>query len=187
MPFEHFDWLASIYDGVIRDFSSLETMVSLADLPVKGRLLEAGGGTGRVAAALRRQAEEIVIADLSLGMLRQAASKDGLKLACAYSERLPFPDGAFERVVMVDALHHVLDQSATASELWRVLKPGGRIVIQEPDVRRFSVKLVALFEKLALMRSHFLPPAQIAGLFAFDGARAQVISEDNGAWIVVGK
>jgi ubiquinone/menaquinone biosynthesis C-methylase UbiE len=187
MRFDHFNWLAPFYDRAIRDFSSLETMLKLAELPTTGALLEVGGGTGRVAAALQGQAKQIVVADLSLGMLRQAASKDGLALACTRSESLPFQEATFERIVMVDALHHVIDQKATVGELWRALKPRGRIVIQEPDVRRFSVKLVALFEKLALMRSHFLTPAHIAGLFTFDGARTQVINEDYSAWIVVGK
>ena len=47
---------------------------------------------------------------------------------------------------MVDALHHVADQEATIRELWRLLKPGGRIIIEEPDIRRFEVKLLALIE-----------------------------------------
>ncbi len=57
---------------------------------------------------------------------------------------------------MVNALHHVCNQQETVNELWRTLQPGGRIVIEEPDVRTFAVKLFALGEKLALMRSHFL-------------------------------
>ena len=60
---------------------------------------------------------------------------------------------------MVDALHHVIHQGQTAREMYRVLKPGGRIVIEEPDIRKFGVKLIAVAEKLLLMRSHFLSPA----------------------------
>jgi demethylmenaquinone methyltransferase/2-methoxy-6-polyprenyl-1,4-benzoquinol methylase len=47
----------------------------------------------------------------------------------------------------------------------RVLEPEGRSVIEEPDIRTFGVKLVALAEKILLMRSHFLSPIQIASLF----------------------
>ena len=61
----------------------------------------------------------------------------------------------------------------TAAELWRTLKPGGRLVIMEPDIRLFSVKLVALAEKVALMRSHFLAPAAIVRLFRYPDARTQ--------------
>ena len=84
---------------------------------------------------------------------------------------------------MVDALHHVIDQPSTADEMFRLLKPGGRIIIEEPDIRTFGVKLIALAEKLLLMRSHFLSPQQIAGLFK----DAQVHTEDSSAWVVVTK
>ena len=56
-----------------------------------------------------------------------------------------------------------------------VLKPGGSIVIEEPDIRKFTVKLIALAEKITLMRSHFLSPDKIAGLFKFPEAKREII------------
>ena len=88
---------------------------------------------------------------------------------------------------MVDALHHVNDQAQSAHELWRIIKSGGRIVIQEPDIRKFAVKLIAIAEKLALMRSHFLAPQKIADLFPFDGADIDVHTEDFNVWVVIKK
>ena len=156
-----------------------------AALPTNGYLLDAGGGTGRVASALLDQAAQVIVADVSLGMLRFAASKPGLRAAAAQTELLPFPDNFFDRVIMVDAFHHVIHQANTAHELFRVLKPGGRIVIEEPDIRSFGVRLIALGEKLLLMRSHFLAPDQIAALF--DSAQTHVVAKDSSAWIVVNK
>ena len=40
---------------------------------------------------------------------------------------------SFERVIMVDALHHVYNHARAAAELWRFVKPGGRIVIEEEN------------------------------------------------------
>lgn len=182
MPFDHFDLIAPFYARV--SYSALDKMRELAGLPTKGRLLDLGGGTGRVAAALRNDVDEIVIADASMGMLRQT-HRPTLEPVCSYSETLPFPDDFFERVIMVDALHHVVDQSATAREMFRVLKPGGRIVIEEPDINTFAVKLIALAEKLLLMRSHFLSPLRIASLFP--AGKTNVVSEDSSAWVVVSK
>ena len=184
--FDHFGFLAPFYEKFIQPKDPQEIR-EFGHLPISGSLLDAGGGTGRIAQALRGQAGMIVVADLSLQMLEQAHSKDGLELTCSHSERLPFLNASFDRVIMVDALHHVIDQQQTADELWRVLKPGGRLVIEEPDIRAWSVKLIAVFEKLVLMRSHFLSPPQIAGLFPHRHAKVSIDTKGYNAWVSVEK
>ena len=184
MPFDHFGLFAPLFSRV--GYSSVEEMIDHAALPTPGHVLDAGGGTGRVASAIRDQAGEVVIADPSLGMLRQA-DRTQLGLACSNSESLPFPSDFFERVIMVDALHHVIDQAHTAREMYRVLKPGGRIVIEEPDIRTFGVKMIAVAEKLLLMRSHFLAPEKIVALFSFDFAEVSIHAMEGNAWVVIKK
>ncbi len=180
----HFNFLAPFYDKAI-PFVRLEKMLTVLDLPHAGTLLDAGGGTGRVAAALRPHLGAVIVADVSWGMLAQARQK-GLTTASTETERLPFANGTFDRVLMVDALHHVVDQSATVRELFRVLKPGGRLVIEEPDLRTFATKLIAIAEKLALMRSHFLDPLQIAALFPKQ-AKVKIEADANNAWVIAEK
>jgi demethylmenaquinone methyltransferase/2-methoxy-6-polyprenyl-1,4-benzoquinol methylase len=179
---DHFDLIAPFYDRAI-PFSRLEHMLRFVALPADVLLLDAGGGTGRVAAALRPHVREVVVVDASFGMLRQARRK-GLTSVVAPAEQLPFADGSFTRIIMVDTLHHVAHQGETVRELWRVLRPGGRLVIEEPDVRDWRVKLVALAEKLALMRSRFLSPPTIAALFPSE-ARITIETERWNAWLIV--
>jgi ubiquinone/menaquinone biosynthesis C-methylase UbiE len=182
--FDHFDILAPIYDRAI-PFSQLEAMLKIAELPVDGILLDAGGGTGRVSAGLRPYVRGAFVVDFSSGMLAQAREK-GLMAVQSPAEKLPFGEGTFERIIMVDALHHVHEQAKTIAELWRVLKAGGCLVIEEPDVRTWQVKILAIVEKLALMRSHFISPPAIAGLFPVE-ARIVIETEGYGAWIIVRK
>lgn len=182
--FDHFNFLAPFYDRAM-PFSRLDLMLKMVALPVDGLLLDAGGGTGRVATALRPYVRAALVADFSAGMLAQAHKKD-LPAIQTPAERLPFAADTFERMIMVDALHHVINQKETISELWRVLKPGGRLVIEEPDVRTLTVKLVAVGEKLALMRSHFLSPPRIAALFPPE-ARVKIETESYNAWVIVEK
>lgn len=185
MP-DHFDFLAPFYERVISS-KYPEEICALIGLPVPGALLDAGGGTGRVAEFLVGMADPIVVADLSYGMLAVARRKAGLEAVCSPSESLPFPNGSFARIIMVDAFHHVRNQRKTAEELWRVLQPGGRLVLEEPDIRTFTVKLIAWGEKLALMRSHFLSPLLIAGFFQAPNALVRVETAKSTAWIIVEK
>ena len=53
---------------------------------------------------------------------------------------------------------------ASIAELVRVLEPGGRILIEEPDLTLLAVKLVAVAEKLLLMESHFRTPEAIGAV-----------------------
>lgn len=185
MTFDHFGFLAPYYDRVLK-FREAEALVRRLALPVTGLILDAGGGTGRVAQALAGMAGQVVVTDVSLGMLAQAREKE-IPVICGAGEKLPFPSGAFDRVLMVDALHHVHDHADTARELWRVLAPGGRLLIVEPDIRVLAVKGIALFEKLMLMRSHFLSPVNIAGLFRGFGAKPLIEAEKGTAWVVIEK
>ena len=186
MPFDHFDFLAPFYEKVI-PAAATEAMLRELAPSENCRLLDVGGGTGRVSGALKEHVGSVVLADISMGMLKEAAEKGNLQPTCALSEKMPFAADFFDCVLIVDALHHVNDQAETARELWRIVKPGGRIVIQEPDIKRFAVKLIAIAEKLALMRSHFLAPDAIAELFPFTGAKVDVHTEEFNAWVVVKK
>lgn len=183
---DHFGIIAPFYDRVMQ-VREPEKMLKRLGMPVQGRVLDAGGGTGRIGEMLRGYAGQVVVADLSLRMLLQASSKTGLDLACTHTERLPFAEGTFDRVVMVDALHHVCDHQETAGELMRVLKPGGRIVIEEPDVRKLSIKLLALGEKLMLMRSHFISPPKIAALFPDANDPIRIVKDGYNAFVIIEK
>jgi ubiquinone/menaquinone biosynthesis C-methylase UbiE len=185
MPFDHFNAIAGFYDRA-GTFSWAEPMAGLLSITPDNRVLDAGGGTGRVANVLRELVHSVVIADASPGMLRQAIKK-GLPAVNTPIESLPFPAESFDRIIMIDALHHVLSQVQTTRELWRVLARGGRLLIVEPDIQKFSVKLLALMEKVLLMRSHFLSAEKMVALFENPDADVSVVHEDYTAYILIKK
>jgi demethylmenaquinone methyltransferase/2-methoxy-6-polyprenyl-1,4-benzoquinol methylase len=186
MPRSHFDLLAPFYDRVIRP-PDLSHLARLAGLPCPGRLLDAGGGTGRIAGGLADRVDQAVVADESTAMLSQARRKTGLRLVTGRTEHLPFRGESFALVVIVDALHHVKDPTRSLAELWRVVGNGGRLVIEEPDILHPAVRLVALMERLARMRSRFLRGEEIAALLAAQGAPTHVHRLEHTVWVVAEK
>ena len=180
---DHFDIFAPLYEWLIPppDPAILE---SLLELTPDSALLDAAGGTGRVAGVFANRVARAVVCDSAPRMLAQARHK-GLETTQTELESLPFGDATFDRILLVDAFHHLRDQHCALRELLRVLKPGGRLIIEEPDIRRLPVKLVALLEKLLLMRSHFLNPARMCAMIADCGGRAAIAREGHfRLWIV---
>jgi demethylmenaquinone methyltransferase/2-methoxy-6-polyprenyl-1,4-benzoquinol methylase len=170
--FDHFDLLAPIYERLILppDPAELSELLALTPACV---LLDAAGGTGRVAGVFASQTARTVVCDASPRMLERARRK-GLETVLAEIEALPFADATFDRILLVDAFHHVRDQAAALRELLRVLKPAGRLVIEEPDIRRLPVKIAAALERLCLMRSRFVTPERIIAMIDDCGGRAAI-------------
>lgn len=186
-PFDHFGVLAPLYERFIRP-PDITWLRELCNVHSDHRLLDVGGGTGRVTQYFRGIADHVCIVDISAGMLREALSKDGLCAGQSVAEHLPFRDDAFERIIAVDSFHHFRNHAGAARELARVLAPGGRLVIEEPDIRRFVVKLVALGETLTLMRSRFRRPEVLMDYFAQPGLRVSLCENDSpNFWVIVEK
>ena len=185
-PFlDHFALIAPHYDRIFR-LRSVAALMRRVAPDSTDRLLDVGGGTGRVAQHFVAHVRQVCVLDSSASMLRQGRRKN-LCIIRGEAERIPFGDDTFERVMMVDTFHHLRDQRVAVHELMRVLRPGGRLVIEEPDIAHWGVKLVAWGEKLALMRSHFYPAAAIRALCEQAGGRAYVERDNYTVWVVVEK
>lgn len=102
---------------------------------VDGRVLELGVGTGRNIPHYPKGIKVIAI-DISKNMLARAADKaQGLSLnipfAVADAEDLPFKSGSFDAVVGTGVFCCVPDQVRGFSEVRRVLKKGGKVILME--------------------------------------------------------
>lgn len=185
-----FDLLAPFYDRVVGAFLGKvdpDLWMELLRLPAE-RLLDAGGGTGRVSAELRRLVRQSVVCDVSHGMLRRARDRNGLQTVRGDVLRLPFADASFDRIIVTDSLHHFPRQKEAVGELLRVLTPGGRMVVEDFDARRLLVKGLALGEKALFMGSRFLSPEEIRCMLQDGGARVEIRKKDHFSfWIIAEK
>jgi ubiquinone/menaquinone biosynthesis C-methylase UbiE len=108
------------------------------------RILEVGCGTGRWLAELRALTEQCYGLDPSRGMLAQARDRVAgargaqLRLTRGRGEILPFPDGTFDLVYCVNAIHHMDGQQAFIQEARRVLRDGGALAVigMDPHIGR---------------------------------------------------
>jgi ubiquinone/menaquinone biosynthesis C-methylase UbiE len=184
---DHFGIVAPFYDYFLgRRFP--HHLAHLLKIPAKGLLLDAGGGTGRVSVHFQTLAGKVVVSDLSFPMLFQARRKGGIFPVQSHAERLPFGNDTFERILVVDALHHFCDQGQAIQDLIRVLKPRGRMVIEEPDINLFAVKIVALAERFLKMQSRFLSSSEICRIISQNGLNPRIEKTKNfRTWVVADK
>jgi ubiquinone/menaquinone biosynthesis C-methylase UbiE len=138
LPAAGHDALLPGYDLLTRLFGFNrvhETLIAQAELADGHRVLEIGCGTGNLAIRAKKThpAVSVVGSDpdpLALSRAqRKAAQLNGIRFERGYAQRLPYADGEFDRVLSSMMLHHLDDdaKSAAAAEVFRVLRPGGRL------------------------------------------------------------
>jgi demethylmenaquinone methyltransferase/2-methoxy-6-polyprenyl-1,4-benzoquinol methylase len=95
-------------------------------------ILDLAAGTGTSTQAFARTGAHAVATDFSLGMLRAGKKQypDGTFTA-GDALRLPFKDESFDVATISFGLRNVADTKAALAEMYRVTKPGGRLVIAE--------------------------------------------------------
>jgi demethylmenaquinone methyltransferase / 2-methoxy-6-polyprenyl-1,4-benzoquinol methylase len=102
------------------------------------RLLDLAGGTGDIARLARARGAEVTIADINHAMLSVGRSRmdnegliRGLNWLQVNAESLPLADRSFDHVTITFGLRNVTYRDRALAEMYRVLKPGGRVHIME--------------------------------------------------------
>ncbi len=108
----------------------LTTVAALAG-PGRPRLLDIGCGTGYLLAQLGALTEAVGL-DLADEALAFCRARQLNRLVRGRAEALPFADGSFDIVTALDILEHLDDDLAALGEWWRVLRPGGHLVLFVP-------------------------------------------------------
>lgn len=136
------------------------------------RALEVGCGTGIFLEAAAGTGADIVALDLSAHLLDQArarvAARGTVRLSLGNAEQMPFREASFDAAYGSSILHH-LNLDAALAEVFRVLRPGGRIVFAEPNILNPQV---AVMFHLGLTKKYFgVSPDEMA-FSRFRAARA---------------
>jgi demethylmenaquinone methyltransferase/2-methoxy-6-polyprenyl-1,4-benzoquinol methylase len=152
--------------------------VAVAAVQPGMKVLDIAGGTGDLARAFAKRAGStgrVVLTDINEAMLRVGRDRllDGglvLPTAACDAERLPFANGAFDLVSVAFGLRNMTHKEAALTEMCRVLRPGGRLLVLE-----FS-KPAALLQKPYDWYSFTLMP-MLGKLIANDGDSYRYLAE----------
>ena len=137
-----------LLDAACRYWRSEEWCAIRRWLPANGgRALDVGSGRGIAAFALAKEGFAVTALEpdpsvlVGAGAIKALAVDSGLPITVVqnYSERMPFEDHEFDILFARAALHHTVDLNAACMELFRVLRPGGRLVaVREHVISRTS-------------------------------------------------
>lgn len=112
-------------------------------------ILDLGCGTGRFTAPLARLSSARVIgldsAAKMLAVAAQTLGESGAVLVRGTADALPFSDASFDVVFLSMILHHIRSSPSAIGEIWRVLKPGAKLLIRTASIETMASYLWASF------------------------------------------
>lgn len=137
--------VAAMFDGVARRYDLLNDVMTLGQVRLwrravihaidpkpSERILDLAAGTGTSSMPLAEAGAIPFPTDLSMGMLRCGQKRyPDLRFTAGNALELPFADASFDAVTISYGLRNLPDTQACLSELRRVTKPGGRIIVAE--------------------------------------------------------
>jgi ubiquinone/menaquinone biosynthesis methyltransferases len=182
-----FDSVASQYD-LMNDLMSLgihriwkRIAVQLANVREGDSVLDLAGGTGDLTALYEKRVGskgQVVLADINAAMLRTGRDRlinrglaGNIRYAQVNAECLPFADNTFDCVTIGFGLRNVTDKDAALRSMYRVLKPGGRVIVLE-----FSHPIDPITEKVYDFYSFNLLP-KIGAVVAKDEDSYRYLAE----------
>ncbi|GAD87905.1 MULTISPECIES: bifunctional demethylmenaquinone methyltransferase/2-methoxy-6-polyprenyl-1,4-benzoquinol methylase UbiE [Vibrio] len=145
------------------------------------KILDLGGGTGDLTAKFSRivgDTGHVVLADINNSMLNVGRDKlrntgvvGNVHYVQANAEELPFPDDYFDCITISFCLRNVTDKDKALRSMYRVLKPGGRLLVLEFSKPIFS-PLSKIYDAYSF---HILP--KVGGIIANDKESYRYLAE----------
>ncbi len=123
-------------------------------IPAGAKVLDCGAGTGELSLEASDNADSVLCTDLSKNMLKQAQRKaralgaDNIEFAARNIFDLQDPDDTYDVVIAGNVLHLLTNPQGAVKEMYRVLKPGGRLLLPTFTNKNSARLLIGIYKKL---------------------------------------
>jgi SAM-dependent methyltransferase len=151
-------WTAGDFGAIAREIGvrEAENFVGRMALEPGARVLDVACGTGNVTIPLASRGAVVTSLDMTAHLLEEArarAAREGLRIHFdeGFAETLPYPDGSFDVLVSMFGIMFSAFPATVVSEMARVLRPGGRLVLANWTPSGFTGKMSAI-------GGRYLPP-----------------------------
>lgn len=171
-----FDLIAPWYERVTEPLMLYQPSQILALMQLEGheQILDVAGGTGQLARSIvTRSKARVTVLDASQKMLAQIEPHPRIHPVLGVANSLPFHADTFDWVVCTTAFHLLTPHAASVGAMRRVLKPGGRIFVQDFDRTGLMGPLLARSEALLNFGSEYLSASELARMMQEQGFAGQ--------------
>ena len=150
--------------------------------PQSGRLLDVGCSTGKFLYAMQQRKWQVQGVELSAYAAERARQALGLNVYTGTLIEAAYEDYSFDAITLWDVLEHVPDPQATLKEIYRILKPGGLLLLSMPnpisvEARFFGGNWVGWERPRHL---YLIPPKLIGRYLQFAGLEYEGMESFNG-------
>ncbi|MBC7836803.1 class I SAM-dependent methyltransferase [Acetobacteraceae bacterium] len=181
-----FDLVAPIYEKLrSRTYKTAARLQEIVEFKPTDIVVDVGGGTGAIAKHFVGKVHSITVVDPSEKMLAECRKHPDLVCALGSGEALPAPSESADKIILVDAFHHIREQGKAIMEIKRVLKKGGLIVAVEYNPATFDGRAVKVLEKILRLGSHFHRPQSLVKLFSSQGFEVKLFDENKKDYYLV--
>lgn len=132
-------WALALFRRSVLKQAKLRRITELLDDPAGCACLDIGADNGVISLLLRRMGGSWTSADLDERAVASIRELVGERVYRLDGAKTPFPDRAFDQVVVVDYLEHVADDAGFARELARIVRPGGGVILNVPHLKPRSL------------------------------------------------
>jgi len=137
----------------VRDYSN--TRATLAKLyPKRGHIVEVGSSLGYLLKSFQNEGWTVQGIDPWREVMSHTRNVQGFETIPATLEEAGLPDACADVVIMLHVIEHVPDPSATLREIYRILKPGGHLVIETPRYDTVTFKMFGCRERSVRQDGH---------------------------------